>query len=148
MLWRQTMQSQESPCSLSMPHAPATKFTERGRHQYQALLLMSTLNFHSPISSQKRLPSKSRSLTILEILSCVIQKNDSPLIAVGCFVENVDSQIRQLRGWLLKHLAQILDSHFKIFLVLFEDLGEVVSLQVICKRVCPFQGLAAKLEGM
>ena len=115
---------------------------------YHALLEMSTLNFHSPVSSQKRLPFYLRSLTILEILSCVIQEDDSPLVAVGCLVENVYSQISQLRGWLLKHLAQILDSHFKILLILFEDLREVVSLKIVCKRVCPFQGLAAKLEGM
>ena len=84
--------------------------------------------------------------TGFQIFRGVRQKDDSTLVAIRRLVHHVHLQVRQFRRRLLKHLAQTLDGHLQIPLVILEDLRQVVSLQIKGKGVGPFQGLPTLLQ--
>lgn len=84
-------------------------------------------------------------LTVFQLVCCVTEKNDSSLRAVARLVEDVSLQAGQLIDRLLEHFGQVLDGHFQILLVIFEDLGHVVASEIECEGVSPLEGLSALL---
>lgn len=87
-------------------------------------------------------------LTPLEIFGRVVEQYDAPLVAVRCLVHHLDLERSQLIRRLFKHLGQVLHGHLKILLIVFEDLRQIVTSEIVGKGVSPLQRLSALLEGL
>lgn len=82
----------------------------------------------------------------LEILSRVVEQYDAPLVAVRRLVHHLDLERSQLIRRLFKHLGQVLHRHLEVLLIVFEDLCQIVTREIVGKGVRPLQRLTALLE--
>jgi len=84
--------------------------------------------------------------SVLEVFCSIGQQDDTSLVAISCFIQDIDLQTRKIRDRFFKHFTQGLHSHFQILLVVFEDMGEVIAGEVERESVRPFQRLSTQLE--